>query len=156
MTDWISAQHLAPPAMETVLLCIDYKVICGWNEAIQEGENPSYCSNEPWPEEHLHGQGVRFWAHLPKVPVTEEDFLKGFVSVKDRLPDHMDTVFVKTDCDDCPIGRAMLFRGKWVPPAICQCDKHYETDEKFQLIGTLDWEQTQAYADRITHWRENV
>jgi hypothetical protein len=65
---WISVEDGAPPAMDTVLLCVHGEVIVGWNESTQPEEEPSYCSWEPWPESFISGEGVTHWMALPEAP----------------------------------------------------------------------------------------
>ena len=57
-----------PPPMCTVLLCIDGKVVPGWNESIQPEEDPSYCCWGYWPEPYARGDGVTHWRYLCKPP----------------------------------------------------------------------------------------
>jgi len=93
-----------------------------------------------------------------KVEMSEEDFRKTFISVEDRLPDHNESVLIITDCPDCPIGTASYYAwsngGEWITTCVCQCDEHYETDQKFNFIGTMNFSDMKGYTDRITHWRE--
>lgn len=69
---WISTKIRPAPPMETVQLCVDGKVIVGWNESIQPEEDPSYCSWEGWPESCISGEGVTHWAPLLKAPRENE------------------------------------------------------------------------------------
>lgn len=68
MNKWIDVKKKAPPAMETVLLCVGGKVIVGWNETLYPEEDICYCSWESWPEPYLDGEGVTHWMPLPKPP----------------------------------------------------------------------------------------
>lgn len=68
MMNWISVEKSDSPPMETVLLCVDGKVIPGWNESTQPEEDACYCSWESWPESHIDGEGVTHWMVLPKPP----------------------------------------------------------------------------------------
>lgn len=63
--EWISVKDRPAPAMETVLLCIDGKVVPGWNESVQPEESPSYCT---WEGEGFGAEGVTHWALLPETP----------------------------------------------------------------------------------------
>lgn len=65
---WINVKQKVPPAMETVILCVDGEVIVGWNETLDREEDVSYCTWETWPESQLTGDGVTHWMPLPKPP----------------------------------------------------------------------------------------
>lgn len=69
--NWFDVSERPPIPMETVHLLVDGKVIIGWNEAVQDDEDPSYCSYESWPESCLRGEGVTKWAPLLKAPKKE-------------------------------------------------------------------------------------
>ena len=64
MSEWISVKVRHVPPMETVLLCINGKVLPGWNEAIQPDEDPCYCT---WEDMDLHAK-VTHWTELPEAP----------------------------------------------------------------------------------------
>lgn len=66
---WFDAKKTPAPPMETVLLCVDGKVLPGWNESVQPEEGPSYCSWEHWPESLIGGEGVTHWMPLPLPPI---------------------------------------------------------------------------------------
>lgn len=66
--EWISVKDRPSPSMETVWLCVDGKVIVGWNEAVQPEESPAYCSWEHWPESYISGEGVTHWMPQPESP----------------------------------------------------------------------------------------
>lgn len=66
---WISVADEDAPAFKTVQLCVDGKVIVGWNESCQPEEIASYCSWEHWPESYISGEGVTHWAPLLKPPI---------------------------------------------------------------------------------------
>lgn len=66
--EWISVKEQPAPPFETVHLCVDGKVIVGWNESCQPEEDPAYCSWEQWPETFISGEGVSHWAPLLKAP----------------------------------------------------------------------------------------
>ena len=65
---WISVDELVPPAMQTVLLCINGKVLPGWNESVQPEEDPSYCT---WEGDPFGAEGVTHWMQLPSPPKEE-------------------------------------------------------------------------------------
>lgn len=62
MIKWIPVKEQDAPPMETVLLSIGDKVMAGWNESTQPGEDACYCS---WEINGLSFK-VQAWAHMPK------------------------------------------------------------------------------------------
>lgn len=86
-----------------------------------------------------------------KIEETPETQKMKWISVEDRLPDPMQDVYVKTDCEDCPILNAIYYKGFHFT-VIMQCEKHYETDQKFLFIRNIGENESQEYAERITHW----
>lgn len=75
-----------------------------------------------------------------------------WISIKDRLPKDCEDVYVKTDCDDCPIVSGIFFENKFIIPVLSQCDHHYESDQKFHFIKAAGVNEIESYLDRITHW----
>ena len=63
---WISVDERPAPPMHTVLLCINGKVLPGWNESTQPEEDPSYCT---WEGEGFGAEGVTHWMSLPKAAI---------------------------------------------------------------------------------------
>jgi hypothetical protein len=91
---------------------------------------------------------IAYWMPLPTPPSPVPEW----ISVKDRLPDNCQSVFFKTDCEDCPINGGTFFRGKFVIPCLCQCDSHYKNGKDFTYIGVADQSDLDDYNKRITHW----
>ncbi len=63
--EWISVKDRPSPPMQTVNLCINGKVLPGWNESVQPEEDPSYCT---WEGEGFGAEGVTHWMPLPEPP----------------------------------------------------------------------------------------
>jgi hypothetical protein len=63
-----------------------------------------------------------------------------WISVKNRLPDNVQDVFVKLDCPECVIQKAFFWRGKFASTGLVLCDKHFD-------IASLD-----LFNDLVTHW----
>ncbi len=75
-----------------------------------------------------------------------------WINLEERHPNEWDEVLVKTDCPDCPILQAIFFEGEFRFQTIMQCDKHYETDEKFMCLKVSLEEELQLFRDRIIQW----
>lgn len=75
-----------------------------------------------------------------------------WISVKERLPEDFQDVYIKTDCEDCPILKAM-YCDKFILLVLIQCERHLEPDERdFKLIKRISQQEVDLYANRITHW----
>lgn len=70
---WYDVEKFPPPSMIDLLLCVEGKVILGWNESVQTNEEPSFCCWHEWPDQFLYGDGVSHWMHLPKPLQPEKD-----------------------------------------------------------------------------------
>lgn len=76
-----------------------------------------------------------------------------WISVK-QPPKNLQKVLIKTDCSDCPLSPAYFINGKFIFTTVIQCDKHYETDEKFRFFSALSQSALDLYRDRIIEWIE--
>lgn len=74
-----------------------------------------------------------------------------WIRVEDELPLTFQNIYVLTDCEECPVLPA-LFNEEFVVPVIIQCEKHYETDQKFYFLKTAGKSEHREYVGRITHW----
>lgn len=72
--------------------------------------------------------------------------------ISDFLPSEGSKVLIKTDCEDCPLNIAYFILNKFVPNYVCQCDKHYETDQKFTFIKFSEMNELNDYRYRIIEW----
>lgn len=55
--------------MNTVLLTEGTKTLPGWNESVEEGEDPSYCTWEDWyPNDPYYDPEITHWMPLPEPP----------------------------------------------------------------------------------------
>ena len=68
---WIDAKKIAAPSMQTVLLCVEGKVIIGRNESVQPEKDPYYCSWDCWPDPCIQVENVTHWMPLPKPPMED-------------------------------------------------------------------------------------
>lgn len=76
-----------------------------------------------------------------------------WIDIKQKFPSEWEEkILVKTDCEDCPVNVAFIYKGKMHFTCIIQCDYHYETDEKFHFLKVSSPQQTQSFVDRVTHW----
>lgn len=76
-----------------------------------------------------------------------------WISISDRLPNPMQDVLIKTDCQYCPVIPMMFYKDKFFSQVIVQCDHHYETDEKFAFLKVdPSFNTLENFCDRITHW----
>lgn len=75
-----------------------------------------------------------------------------WISLKTQIPETFQDVYIKTDCENCPILHAIWSGSKFVVPVIIQCDRHYEPDERFHFIKFVKGAEDDGFCDRITHW----
>lgn len=68
---WFDTTKHRPPFMQDLLLCVEGKVIVGWNGAEQPEEDPCYYSWAFWPGIHINSERVTHWMHMPQAPNIE-------------------------------------------------------------------------------------
>ena len=84
-----------------------------------------------------------------------------WISVNDELPGSGEEVYIKTDCEECPINHATFFKKDgFIVTVISLCKNHFEKefegyDQQPMICCPFEKEDEakRNYASRITHWR---